>query len=116
MANGPSASYKKEMLAEVLHNKNYERTAEEFKLALGKEGYQPNLISPKKIKKLIKHIDLTEENQIEDLIGYQELQAGLLWMFGILIMVHQFLKQTKQSNSILKNLRKPISSQSHTDT
>jgi hypothetical protein len=112
---GRMQAAKKEMLAEVLHNKNYERTAEEFKMALEKEGYQPNLISPKKIKKLIKHIDLTEENQIEDLIGYQELQTGLIWMFGIL-MVHQFLKQTKQSVSIPKDPRKPISFQSHTDT
>lgn len=103
------------MLAEVLHNKNYERTAEEFKMAIGKEGYQPNLISPKKIKKLIEHIDLTEESQLEDLIGYEELQTGLIWIFGIL-MIHQFLKQTKQSISIPEDPRKPISFLSHTDT
>jgi len=85
---------KKEMLADVLHNKNYERTADEFRMALGKNGYKPNLISPKKIKQLIKHIDLTEENQIEDLMGYKEFQTGLLWVFGILV-VHQFFSKNK---------------------
>lgn len=81
---------KKEMLADILHNKNYERTADEFKRALGAKGYKPNLVSPKKIKQLIKHIDLTEENQIEDLMGYKEFQTGLLWLFGILLVQQAF--------------------------
>lgn len=85
---------KKEMLAGILHNSNYERTAEEFRMALGSKAYKPNLVSPKKIKQLIEHIDLTEENQIEDLIGYKETQTGLLWLFGILI-IQQFFKQNK---------------------
>lgn len=105
---------KKEMLADVLHNKNYERTAEEFKMALGKEGYKPSLVSPKKIKKFIKHIDLTEENQIEDLIGYKELQTGLLWIFGLL-MVQQFFTQNKDIPNSNRKKQNAISSQSHTD-
>lgn len=91
---GRMQAAKKEMLADVLHKKNYERTADEFRMALGKKAYQPNLISPKKIKQLIKHIDLTEENQVEDLIGYKEFQTGLLWVFDILLL-QQFFKQNK---------------------
>lgn len=100
---------KKEMLAEVLHNKNYERTAQEFKMALGEDGYQPNLISPKKIKKLIKHIDLTEENQIENLIGYKETQTGLLWIFGILMFQH-FYMETKNALEQKQNSKKALTS------
>ena len=106
---------KKEMLADVLHNKNYERTADEFKMALGKNGYKPNLISPKKIKQLIKHIDLREENQIEDLMGYKEFQIGLLWMFG-LVTLQQFFEQYKCALSSARKKRKALSSQVHTNT
>ncbi|WP_340156408.1 hypothetical protein [uncultured Winogradskyella sp.] len=90
---GRMQAAKKDMLADIIHNGNYERTAEEFRGALGKEGYRPNLISPKKIKQLIEHIDLTEENQIEELMGYKELQTGLLWMFGIVTVSIILCKQ-----------------------
>ncbi|MAQ75533.1 MAG: hypothetical protein CL613_04270 [Aquimarina sp.] len=90
---------KKEMLADIIHNGNYERTAEEFRGALGKEGYRPNLISPKKIKQVVEHIHLTEEDQVEELVGYKELQTGLLWMFGILMFQHYFKLGKKALNS-----------------
>ena len=102
---GRMQAAKKEMLADILHNGNYERTAKEFRGALGKEDYKPNLISPKKIKQVIEHIDLTEENQIEDLMGYKETQTGLLWMFGLLMLQHFFTQN-----------KKAISAPPHTDT
>ncbi|SCY18861.1 hypothetical protein SAMN05192588_1580 [Nonlabens sp. Hel1_33_55] len=37
---------------------------------------------------------MTEENQIENLMGYKEFQTGLLWVFGILV-VHQFFSKNK---------------------
>lgn len=79
---------KKEMLAEVLHNKNYERTADDFRMALGENAYKPNLISPKKIKQVIKHMDLTEEEAVEKLVGYKEFQSQLLWIIGIIAALH----------------------------
>ena len=106
---GRMQAAKKEMLADIIHNGNYERTAEEFKGALGKEDYRPNLISPKKIKKLIEHIDLTEENQIEELMGYKELQTGLLWLFGI-VMLFQFFTQNKGIQNSRSKSFKAISS------
>ena len=112
---GRMQAAKKEMLADIIHNRNYERTAEEFRGALGKEGYRPNLISPKKIKQLIEHIDLTEENQIEELMGYRELQTGLLWMFVIVMIFHFFTQNEGVFNANSKSV-KAISSPPHTDT
>ena len=99
---GRMQAEKKEMLADIIHNGNYERTAEEFRGALGKEGYRPNLISPKKIKQLIEHVNLTEENQIEELMGYRELQTGLLWMFGIVMLFHFFTQNEGVFNANCK--------------
>ncbi|WP_405370999.1 hypothetical protein [Nonlabens sp. Asnod2-A12] len=84
---GRLKAIKKKKIAGILHNKNYERTADEFKAALGSDSYKTNLISPKNIKKVIAHIDLTEENQVEDLIGYKETKTQFLWAFGILVLV-----------------------------
>lgn len=112
---GRMQAAKKDMLADIIHNGNYERTAEEFRGALGKEGYRPNLISPKKIKQLIEHIDLTEENQIEELMGYKELQTGLLWMFGIVMICHFFTQNEGVFNTNSKS-NKAISAPPHTDT
>ena len=112
---GRMQAAKKEMLADIIHNGNYERTAEEFRGALGKEGYRPNLISPKKIKQLIEHIDLTEENQIEELMGYKELQTGLLWLFGIVMICHFFTQNEGVFNTNSKS-NKAISAPPHTDT
>jgi hypothetical protein len=112
---GRMQAAKKEMLADIIHKGNYERTAEEFKGALGKEGYRPNLISPKKIKQLIEHIDLTEENQIEELMGYRELQTGLLWMF-VIVTFYRFLTQNEGVLNSNSKPSKAISSQPHIDT
>lgn len=90
---------KKKMLADVLKNGNYERTALEFRGAIGVDGYQGNLISPKKIKALIKHIDLTEDEGItEELIGYEEFQNKILWMFSILMIAHYLENSKKPDN------------------
>ena len=79
---------KKRKLANILHNKNYERTAEEFRSALNYDEYKSNLISPKKIKTFIDHIDLDEKSKIEELIGFEEFENSSLWTFGILMFCH----------------------------
>lgn len=112
---GRLGAAKKEFISEILHNGNYERTAIDFKGAVGKHEYNENLISPKKIKELITHIDLTEEELVEDLIGYKEFESWLLWVFGIM-MISLYLDKNKVKLSIPEDPRKPISLISHTDT
>lgn len=112
---GRLGAAKKEFISEILHNGNYERTAIDFKGAVGKHKYQENLISPKKIKELIAHIDLTEEELVEDLIGYEEFESWILWVFGIM-MISLYLDKNKVKLSIPKDPRKPISLLPHTDT
>ena len=112
---GRLSAAKKEFISEILHNGNYERTAIDFKGAVGKDKYQENLISPKKIKKLIAHIDLTEEELVEDLKGYEEFESWILWVFGIM-MISLYLDKNNTKISIPKDPRKPISLLPHTDT
>ncbi|PRP66265.1 hypothetical protein [Nonlabens agnitus] len=79
---------KKQKLANILHNKNYERTAEEFRGAVDLDEYKPNLLSPKTIKNFIRHVDLTDDDKVEALIGYGEFKKSSLWAFGILMFYH----------------------------
>tara|TARA_R110002049_G_scaffold113040_2_gene263052 strand:- start:20248 stop:20766 length:519 start_codon:yes stop_codon:yes gene_type:complete len=112
---GRSGAAKKEFISEILHNGNYERTAIDFKGAIGKDKYKENLISPKKIKELIAHIDLTEEELVEDLLGYKEFESWILWVFGIM-MVASYLDKNKIELSKPKDPRKPIALSQNTDT
>ena len=64
---GRMQAAKKEMLADIIHNGNYERTAEEFRGALGKEGYRPNLISPKKSNNSLNILTLQKKTRLKNL-------------------------------------------------
>ncbi|EAQ48419.1 hypothetical protein [Leeuwenhoekiella blandensis] len=95
----------KKRIATVLHNGNYERTAEELTGALGETYSSSNKFSPRQLKKVCDHLDLTEESadEIEALIGHNEFQKSLLWVFGFAITYDFFVNNQDYDNSTSKN-------------
>lgn len=103
---GRLQAVKKKTIADILQKGNYERTALEFKGAIGEEEYRDNLVSPKKIKALIEHIDLTDEEQEKEaLIGYKDFQEDILWTFCIIMGAHYVARFFDTNNS---NSAKPL--------
>ena len=88
----------KKTIATILHKGNYERTAEELTGALGEDYNFSNRFSPKQLKQVYKHLDLTEESddEIEALVGYKEFEATLKFMFGAALAFDFFSKKKQK--------------------
>lgn len=94
---GMMQSIKKERLAKIINSGNYKNLATEFSLLVGEDKYKSkDKFSPKEVKKLLEHIDLSESRKAERLLRYDEFENISLWIFGILIL-HNAWEKNKHS-------------------
>lgn len=98
---GMMQSIKKERLAKIINSGNYKNLANEFSLIIGKDNYKSkDKFSPKEVKKLLEHIDLSESREAERLLKYDEFKTISLWFFGIMILFNAW---NKNKHSIQKS-------------
>tara|TARA_R110002049_G_C9016855_1_gene551044 strand:- start:66 stop:743 length:678 start_codon:yes stop_codon:yes gene_type:complete len=94
---GMMQSIKKERLAKMINSGNYKNLATEFSLLVGEDKYKSkDKFSPKEVKKLLEHIDLSESRKAERLLRYDEFENISLWIFGIFIL-HNAWEKNKHS-------------------
>ena len=90
-------SIKKERLANIISSGNYKSLANEFSRLIGEDKYKSkDKFSPKEVKKLLEHIDLSESRKAERLLKYDQFENIYLWFLGILIW-HNAVEQNKHS-------------------
>ena len=94
---GMMQTIKKERLAKIINSGNYKNLATEFSLLIGESEYKSkDKFSPKEVKKLLEHIDLSESREAERLLRYNDFESISLWVFGILIL-HNVWEKNKHS-------------------
>ena len=80
----------KKKLAVILHKGNYHRASMDSKYALGEEGYKDNLLTPRSVKRIMEHLDITQEDLKEKLMGYNEFKSYSIRLFTIYIIAMAF--------------------------
>jgi len=89
-------SIKKERLAKIINFGNYKALANEFSLIIGEEGYKSkDKFSPKEVKKLLEHIDLSDSKKANRLLQYDKFETLFLCFLGIMILSSTFNKNKK---------------------
>ncbi|WP_298496153.1 hypothetical protein [uncultured Algibacter sp.] len=84
---GMMQAISKERLAKTINSGNYKNLANEFSMLIGEENYKSkDKFSPKEVKKLLDHIDLSESREAQKLLRYDEFQSISLWVFGLFIV------------------------------
>ena len=87
-------SIKKERLAKIINFGDYKSIANEFSLLIGEKEYKSkDKFSPKEVKELLKHIDLSESRQEERLLHYSDFKDLSLWYFGIIIIYYEWKRK-----------------------
>ncbi len=95
---GMMQSIKKDRLAKIINSGNYKSLAIEFSLLIGIDKYKSkDKFSPKEVKKLLEHIDLSESRKAERLLRYDEFKNISLWVFGIFILYNAWEKNKHSS-------------------
>jgi len=91
-------SLNKQKISEIIHSGNYKNLANEFKII--KNDYNnKDKFSPKEVKRFLKHIDLDDSIQEENLLEYQKFHRGSLWIFGI-VMIFKVLENSTAYNKL----------------
>ncbi len=80
----------KKKLAIILHKGNYYRASMDSKYALGEEGYKDNLLPPKSVKAIMEHLDITQDDLKEKLMGYNEFKSYSIRLFTVYIIAIVF--------------------------